>query len=278
MPELPEVETVKRAVSLVALGGKVGAVQFHREDLRDPIPIERFQSLVSNQIITDVTRRSKYMILTTSAGHAIFHLGMSGRILILDSDQIEQKHTHMVMAIERKDYAAKFLHFIDPRRFGRITCCTHEEKNSFSLFRDLGPEPLEHDFDLGKHLWRKSRKRSQSCKAFLMDSRNVVGVGNIYANEALFRAGILPEKAAGAISLSRYRLLATEIVSVLNAAIQSGGTTLRDFFNALGKPGYFAINLAVYGRNGQPCLVCNNPILLQRIVGRSTFYCLSCQH
>ena len=276
MPELPEVECLTRAVRRVLKGGRMVDATFFRKDLRDPIPIKAFRNLLVGEQVCDVFRRSKYMLFETRKGFAIFHLGMTGNMILKTGGDPEVPHTHAVFQIEQKSGKVGYLHFIDPRRFGRIACIEGGAYEQHAFFEHLGPEPLE-TADLGHHLFVESRRKKLPIKSFIMDARRVVGVGNIYASESLFRAGINPKRQAGTVTLPRYTALALAIQETLKASIKAGGTTFRDFKNSDGNPGYFAVSLAVYGRTGEPCETCSLPIRQVKQSGRSTFFCAACQ-
>lgn len=276
MPELPEVECLTRAVRRVLKDGTVTDVRFLRKDLRDPIPVEEFKALFEGQIVDEVFRRSKYMLWRTKAGLGVIHLGMTGNMVCQEGGEPTLPHTHMVVSLVDKGGKERFLHFVDARRFGRITCMQGHEYADHIYFNRLGPEPLETK-QLGEILWKKSRRRKSPIKSFIMDAHIVVGVGNIYASEALFRAGIHPSRAAGRVAKERYLELGTHIQEVLREAIKQGGTTFRDFRNVDGNPGYFRVSLAVYDREGEPCKVCGHCIKTLRHAGRTTFYCSFCQ-
>jgi formamidopyrimidine-DNA glycosylase len=276
MPELPEVECLTRAVRRVLKGSTVEKVEFLRKDLRDPIPIRPFKAMFEGQIVDDVFRRSKYMLWQASDGLGIIHLGMTGNLVYQETDKPILPHTHMIVSLRTKTNKQRFLHYIDARRFGRISCMQGHDYEEHAYFNALGPEPLLMK-DLGQYLWEKSRRRKGPIKPFLMDAKTVVGVGNIYASESLFRAGIHPARAAGRVSQDRYIELGGHIKATLSDAISQGGTTFRDFKNANGNPGYFRVSLAVYDRERQPCRVCGTPIKALRQAGRSTFFCGVCQ-
>jgi formamidopyrimidine-DNA glycosylase len=274
VPELPEVETTRRGIAPYLIGRRVTGVVLRRPDLRWPIPPE-IGELLPGQRIDAVERRAKYLLLHTAAGSALLHLGMTGVLRVLPPDAPVGKHDHVDIALERgAAQAPRILRFTDPRRFGCLLWqppgTTHE------LLANLGPEPLTDAFD-GDLLWRRSRGRTAAVKLFLMDNAIVVGVGNIYASEALFRAGIDPRRAAGGVSRARYGRLAAEVKHLLAWAIERGGTTLRDFLNPDGAPGYFFRELMVYGRTGEPCRVCGNTIRQAVLGQRSTFWCPHCQ-
>jgi len=274
MPELPEVETTRRGIAPHLIGRRVAAVTLRRADLRWPIPRE-ITELLPGQRIDEVERRAKYLLLHTHAGSALMHLGMTGVLRVLPPDVPPGIHDHVDISLEPlQGERARILRFTDPRRFGCLLWqapgTTHE------LLVELGPEPLTDAFD-GDLLWHRSRRRKAAVKLFLMDNAIVVGVGNIYASEALFAAGIDPRRPAGTVSRARYQRLAGEVKRILAWAIERGGTTLRDFLNPDGAPGYFFRELFVYGRAGEPCKVCGTAIRQQVIGQRSTFWCPRCQ-
>lgn len=270
MPELPEVETTRRGIKPYIEGRIIQETVVRQASLRWPVPTD-LERLLKGQCIESVERRAKYLLLHTGKGVLIVHLGMSGSLRIVDRGQTIKKHDHIDWVFSD----STILRFNDPRRFGAVLW-TSEAITEHALLKDLGPEPLLTDFN-GDHLYRLSKKRSIAVKSFIMDSHIVVGVGNIYANEALFMAGIKPTRAAGLISLARYRTLADCIRTVLSSAIEQGGTTLRDFVNETGKQGYFKQQLQVYGRTGEPCRACLTPLTEIRIAGRSTVFCRWCQ-
>ena len=274
MPELPEVETTRRGIEPHLLGRRVAAVTLRRADLRWPIPAE-VATLLPGQVIDAVERRAKYLLLHTQAGSALLHLGMSGMLRVLPVDAPVGKHDHADIAIEpTASLGPRVLRFTDPRRFGSLLWQPPGEIHP--LLASLGPEPLTEAFH-GDLLWHLSRGRKAAVKLFLMDNANVVGVGNIYASEALFAAGIDPRRAAGKVSRARYAGLAQEVKRILAWAIERGGTTLRDFLSPDGAPGYFFRELNVYGRTGEPCRVCGTPIRQITLGQRSTFWCQVCQ-
>ncbi len=270
MPELPEVETTRRGIESHIIGQQVSSVIVRDRRLRWPVP-RAFEKSLSGQAILAVRRRGKYLLLATENGTAILHLGMSGSLRILPAETQPGKHDHVDIIFEN----TTALRFTDPRRFGSIHW-TRNNPLQHPLLRELGPEPLQEDFN-SDYLYKRSRGRKLSIKAFLMDSHTVVGVGNIYANEALFLAGIHPKRPAGRISQQRYTTLTDCVKTVLQDAIEQGGTTLRDFVNSSGKPGYFQQTLAVYGRGGEACQTCGTIIREIRLGQRSTFFCGKCQ-
>jgi formamidopyrimidine-DNA glycosylase len=269
MPELPEVETSRRGIEPHIVGSKVSRVTIRNRRLRWSISKAVDRNL-PGATITSVTRRAKYLLINTGVGSAILHLGMSGSVFIVDRDTPAGVHDHVDIDFD----SGKTLRFRDPRRFGSL----HWSKNPLQhkLLKSLGPEPLEDSFD-GDHLWQKSRGRRVSIKQFIMNAHIVVGVGNIYASESLFLAGINPKRAAGRVSRQRYAKLAVVIKDVLGKAIKAGGTTLRDFYGGDGEPGYFAQQLEVYDRDGEHCRYCDTVIHAIVQGQRSTFYCKQCQ-
>ena len=272
MPELPEVETTRRGIRPHLLGRRVRAVVVRQRQLRWPVPPELDDEL-PGRVIRDVGRRAKYLLLQTApAGTVLLHLGMSGNLRVIPASTPSAKHDHLDLVLDD----GRALRFSDPRRFG--TCLWHPDGlQPHPLLRDLGPEPLGPELT-ADYLYARAHRRRSAVKVFLMDSRIVCGVGNIYASEALFRAGIRPLRAAGNISRQRYAALVDAVRAVLAEAIAAGGTTLRDFRDANGRPGYFTSHLAVYGRAGEPCLSCGTTVKLTRAGQRSTYYCPRCQH
>ena len=274
MPELPEVETTRRGLAPHVEGRRVKAVTLRRPDLRWPIPPEIREAL-PGQRIEAVRRRAKYLLLDTAAGSALLHLGMSGSLRVLPASSPVREHDHVDITLDgRSGRAGRVLRFNDPRRFGCLLWQPAGELHP--LLRGLGPEPLSPDFG-GDYLFERSRGRRAPVKAFLMDQRVVVGVGNIYAAEALFAAGISPLRAAGRVSRERYALLAEAVRRILTHAIERGGTTLRDFLAPDGAPGYFEQELAAYGRGGLPCPRCGRALRQADIGQRSTAWCPHCQ-
>lgn len=269
MPELPEVETTRSGIAPHLVGQRVRALAIRQPRLRWPIDAELIARL-PGQRIEAVERRAKYLLMHTAAGSAIAHLGMSGSLRVLAADAPIGKHDHYDWQLD----SGRVLRFTDPRRFGSLLW--QPPGTTHDLLAGLGPEPLSAEFD-GDHLWALSRGRSASVKTFIMDQAVVVGVGNIYAAEALFGARIHPKRAAGSVSRASYARLAEAIRNILQHAITRGGTTLRDFLSPDGVPGYFEQELFVYGRAGEPCRVCTAPIRVITLGQRSTFYCARCQ-
>jgi len=270
MPELPEVETSRRGIAPYILQQTVSEVIIRQKKLRWPIPASLKTQLVK-QTIQQVERRAKYILLRTDAGTVILHLGMSGSLRITDKNTPAEKHDHLDICFSNK----KILRLRDPRRFGAVLW-TKADPLQHKLLIKLGPEPLSADFS-AEYLYQASRKRRVAIKTLIMNSHIVVGVGNIYASESLFQAGINPKSSAHRISLARYQKLVTGIKKILQLAIKQGGTTLRDFTQQDGKPGYFQQALAVYARSGEPCIQCAQPIKQITQAQRSTFYCSQCQ-
>lgn len=270
MPELPEVETTRRGLVPHAQGAHVSGVEVRDGRLRWPVPADLPQQLCGQQIL-GLERRAKYLFLVTAAGSLMVHLGMSGSLRVVDAGEPPRTHDHIDIILQ----GGRCLRFNDPRRFGSFHWLPGTARQH-PLLDHLGPEPLDPAFD-GDYLYARSRGRRSTVKSFIMDGAVVVGVGNIYAAEALFLSGIAPQRQAGRIGLERYRRLAAQIRSVLAAAIAQGGTTLRDFVGGDGKPGYFAQQLWVYGRGGQPCKVCGALLRERRIAQRSSVYCMACQ-
>ena len=270
MPELPEVETTRRGIEPHITGMRIKNVIVRQPKLRWPIPVE-LKKVLPGQKILSISRRGKYLLINAEHGTIIIHLGMSGSLKLVNSTHSLKKHDHVDIVFKNN----QTLRLHDPRRFGAVLWTT-KPPLKHPLLCSLGPEPLEAEFGT-EYLYQRSRKRRVIIKTFIMDSKVVVGVGNIYASEALFRSGIRPTTAAGKISKIRYQRLVSAIKEVLKAAIAEGGTTLRDFTNGEGKPGYFKQKLLVYGRADGPCTVCNKPIKHSQQNQRATYYCSHCQ-
>lgn len=271
MPELPEIETIRRGIAPLIVGLSVAEVIVREARLRTLIPSDLSASLQGRQVQA-VSRRAKYLLIHFNGDRSLLlHLGMSGTLLFLPEPLPFDRHDHVEIVFAQGGR----LRFRDPRRFGAILLCSGDPLTHPSL-AGLGPEPLSDAFNT-QYIYARSRQRMVTVKSFLMAQGTVVGVGNIYASEALYAAGIAPWVPAGAISRSRYARLVNEVRTVLQRAIAAGGTTLRDFQSATGKPGYFSQELAVYGRAGQKCRNCGGEIQSMRIGGRSSFYCPLCQ-
>lgn len=270
MPELPEVETALRGIRPDLRGARIEQLLVRERRLRYPIPPQT-ETAVAGQRIHDLRRRAKYLIFDLDAGALLLHLGMSGSLRVIPTAVAPGAHDHLDLVLS----SGLCLRLRDPRRFGALLW-TPAPPEDHPLLRDLGPEPLDATFD-GDYLHRLARGRRLAVKPFIMDARCVVGVGNIYASESLHLAGIHPARPCGRISVARYQRLAETIRRVLTEAIAQGGTSLRDFVQEDGRPGYFAQSLHVYGRAGEPCHGCGAPLRLQRIGQRSSVYCHRCQ-
>lgn len=270
MPELPEVETTLRGIAPTLSGQRIRALVVRDRRLRQPVSRET-EARLPGQRILQLSRRAKYLLLGLEEGQVLVHLGMSGSLRLATGEIPYRPHDHIDLQLD----SGLGLRLHDPRRFGLFQWIP-EPVEAHPLLARLGPEPLSAGCD-GAYLYQVSRQRRLAVKSLIMDSRVLVGVGNIYASEALFMAGIDPGRAAGQISLARYQCLATAIKAVLSAAIEQGGTTLRDFLREDGNPGYFAQSLHVYGRADLPCHHCGTPIKHIRIGQRSSFYCPHCQ-
>lgn len=277
MPELPEVETLARSLRSLIIDSRLDCATFYRRDLRDPIPVEGFKKSLVGQSVSKISRRSKYLVIEThSGGCGLFHLGMSGQMLHLAQKKPRIPHTHLVMTFSRSDNSKYFIHFVDPRRFGRIHYSESSRWDEHPLLQKLGPEPLDHK-NLGLYLSRQGESSGRTVKSLIMDSEVVTGVGNIYACEALFLASVHPMTPAKNLSLTDWKAIGIAIRQTLLGAIKAGGTTIKDFKQMNGQKGYFAIQLKMYGRDGQPCPECNKNIAIVKISGRNTWYCPDCQ-
>lgn len=269
MPELPEVETTRRGIAPHLIGQRVSRVIVRERRLRWPIP-EDLDVRLSGQRIEAVERRAKYLLIKAEVGTLISHLGMSGNLRLVEAGLPAAKHEHVDIELE----SGLALRYTDPRRFGALLWS--ELPLEHELLVRLGPEPLTDLFD-GERLFQLSRGKAVAVKPFIMDNAVVVGVGNIYATEALFAAGIDPRRAAGTVSRARYVRLAVEIKRILAHAIERGGTTLRDFIGGDGQPGYFQQELFAYGRGGQFCKVCGSTLREVKLGQRASVYCPKCQ-
>ena len=269
MPELPEVETSRRGITPYLIGQRIDDVVIRERRLRWPVSTD-VDAQLPGATVNAVGRRAKYLLLQTTAGTAIVHLGMSGNVFVVERGTPAGIHDHFDIEFS----SGRSLRYRDPRRFGSLHWAADADQHW--LLRDLGPEPLGGDFS-GKYLWQKSRGRRVAVKQFIMNAAIVVGVGNIYASESLFLAGIHPRRAAGRVAGIRYDALATAIKEALEKAIRAGGTTLRDFYGGNGEPGYFRHELNVYARDGEPCVLCKRSLSAIVLGQRSTFYCKNCQ-
>ncbi|MBR9827485.1 MAG: bifunctional DNA-formamidopyrimidine glycosylase/DNA-(apurinic or apyrimidinic site) lyase [Oceanospirillales bacterium] len=269
MPELPEVETTRRGIAPHVEQQRVLALHVRQPRLRWPVP-EQLGDWISGDRVQRIERRAKYLLFRFSRGTMIIHLGMSGSLRILAADTPPGKHDHVDLVLD----SGHLLRLTDPRRFGAVLW--QDNGTQHSLLASLGPEPLDKAFSIA-YLQQCCAGRKTSIKALIMNASIVVGVGNIYANEALYHAGIDPRRAAGRIAAARLGPLVTAIKQVLAAAIEQGGTTLRDFVGGDGKPGYFKQELHVYGRGGEPCHQCGTPLSEVKLSQRSTVFCRQCQ-
>jgi formamidopyrimidine-DNA glycosylase len=270
MPELPEVETTRRGIEPHLRGRRIVDVVVREARLRWPVAAD-LPALLRGQQVTQVTRRAKYLLIGLERGTVIVHLGMSGSLRVASGNEPPRPHDHVDLLL----HGGRVLRLHDPRRFGSIHY-THADPGTHRLLAALGVEPLSEAFD-GGVLTRAAQARRGAVKTLIMDSHIVVGVGNIYASESLYLAGIHPARSCARIAPRRYASLAAAIRQVLASAIADGGTTLRDFVNGVGEPGYFAQSLNVYGRAGAPCRGCGAPIKARVIAQRNTFFCTRCQ-
>lgn len=262
-------ETTLRGIAPSMVGGTLREVAVRNAALRWPVPAEVARA--EGQRVVACRRRAKYLLVELERGGLLMHLGMSGSLRVCSVDDTPRRHDHFDLVMDD----GRCVRFNDPRRFGALLWWENEP-DQHALLRDLGPEPLSNGFS-GQHLRRLSRGRKGAVKNFIMDAHVVVGVGNIYASEALYMAGIHPARPAGRISAARYEALAAAIRDVLERAIRHGGTTLRDYLDSDGRPGYFARELLVYEREGLPCFQCGAPIRRRVIGQRSSYFCVRCQ-
>ena len=270
MPELPEVETTRRGIEPHVVGRRVAALAVHEPRLRWRVAGDMAEQ-VRGQRIQAARRRAKYLLLDLERGTLIWHLGMSGSLCVRPAETLRDTHDHVDLLLD----SGSCLRFNDPRRFGSLHYVTGDV-NGHPLLASLGPEPFDPAFDAA-YLARITRRRRVAIKQLLMNSRLVVGVGNIYANEALFRARIRPSRRASSLTRAEAARLVRAVRAVLSTAIRVGGTTLRDYVDADGNPGEFRQKLYVYERRGKPCRVCRTPIRARTQGQRSTYYCPSCQ-
>ena len=271
MPELPEVETICRGIRPLVIKKQVVKVLVRCHKLRWPVPTEALNQNLGGHEFTHVLRRGKYLLLKSKHGHLIIHLGMSGTVQFLASATEPQKHDHV--DIQFVDHSC--LRYTDPRRFGAVLW-SQDPPEEHPLLIKLGPEPLQKTFN-AEYLFHTSRNKKVPLKNFLMNSHVVVGVGNIYATESLFLAGLHPARPAGQLLKSECQILVKSIQEILTKAIERGGTTLRDFRHEDGTLGYFQQELQVYGRKGEPCQQCGTSLLDQRLGGRASCFCPHCQ-
>ncbi len=273
MPELPEVETVRRALQQHVPGKRIERILVRDSRLRWPVDETRLQQLVAGQTIRDIKRRAKYLLVEMEQNSTlIMHLGMSGKLLLLSSSPAFDKHDHVIFYFDN----GSELRFRDTRRFGMVDAIPPGELSRYPRLVNLGVEPLARG-TRAEILYDCAHKLQRPIKNLLMDANFMVGVGNIYANEALFHARIHPQTPAAKLSSEDWQTLLASIRKVLRKAIRKGGTTLTDFVDSNGEMGYFQLSLAVYGRDEQPCLVCGSGIVKKIQVGRSTYFCPECQ-
>lgn len=270
MPELPEVETTCRGIAPHLIGKQISRFVVNNASLRWPVP-KHLKKTLPEQTVCNVTRRAKYLLVTLGNGTLIIHLGMSGSLRLASPGEARLKHDHIELHMGN----GLCLRYCDPRRFG-CWLWTTDDPGQHPLLAHLGPEPLGRQFS-AKYLFTQLQNRKQPIKTLVMDNHIVVGVGNIYANEALFMAGIHPLRQGGSLTLEDCRLLTKEIKSILASAIRRGGTTLRDFVGGDGKPGYFAQELMVYGRGKEACKHCASDLQEIRLGQRTTVFCPACQ-
>lgn len=270
MPELPEVETTCRGIAPHVINQTISQIIIREKRLRWPIPTKILQKELHHQKILSVTRRAKYIYIQFATGYLIIHLGMSGTLQIFPLNTDFRKHDHFECILQN----GKILRFNDPRRFGCILWA--QDPNQLAIIANLGPEPLSEQFS-EKYLYQKAQRRHITIKEFIMNNHIVVGVGNIYASESLFLAGINPLMRAKELTLTQAKALCKAIRHTLEKAIAMGGTTLKDFYQSDGKPGYFSIELKVYGRNNESCYSCTKNIESIRIGQRMTYFCPQCQ-
>ncbi len=271
MPELPEVEVIKRGLLARLPGRRVMAVVCGNRKLRLPVPRARLADRVKGALIQTVERRAKYLLIRMDNGAvAVFHLGMSGKLGLCRADKPHNRHDHLRWLLDN----GLELRFNDSRRFGSVQVLSTAELHTF--FTRTGPEPFGDDFS-GLYLAAKADGRVQPVKNFLMDSRIVAGIGNIYASEILFAAGINPRTPAGYLDRKRWEKVVKACRKVLARAIAGGGTTIADFVNCDGDAGYFQLQLKVYGRAGEPCRICRTPVEKIVLAGRATYFCRRCQ-
>jgi formamidopyrimidine-DNA glycosylase len=273
MPELPEVETIRRGLERVLIGETIHQIKIRETRMRQPVNVRKLRRLIAGQPVKALHRRAKYLLCEMGNGaHLVVHLGMSGRLLYCKKSHPLEKHDHVQFIFNN----GHELRFCDPRRFGMVDAVLPEKLQDYVHFQNLGIEPLSPELT-ADHLHARAKGLSRPIKNFLMDAAIVVGVGNIYASESLFRAGISPQKPSGKLSRQEWERLAQTVRETLQLAIATGGTTINDFYNSDGEMGYFQQHLMVYDRAGEPCRVCGSKIRRLVQAGRSSFYCPRCQ-
>lgn len=279
MPELPEVEVLKRSLEPHLVGAKLDRLEVRERRLREPVSRRTLERQCVGRAILGLRRRAKYLLIDLEGGHTlVVHLGMSGRLTLAPEGTPPEPHEHVVFSVTPRDRRrrGRRLRFRDPRRFGLVLSMPTATLEADRRFASLGLEPLEGGLS-GEVLRARAAGRRAPVKSFLMDARQVVGIGNIYVCEALFQSGVHPFRAAGRISVERWERIARAVVDVLSEAIRQGGTTLNDFADGDGNSGYFQVDLAVYGREGERCPRCSKTIRRKVLSNRSTFYCPGCQ-
>jgi len=271
MPELPEVEVTRQGILTYVENQVINKIIVRQPKLRWPIPVKTLKNNLLNAKVHSLTRRGKYLLFEVESGYFLIHLGMSGYLRVLSNNHPPGKHDHFDLYFKNNH----LIRFNDTRRFGAVLWLG-EKPFEHKLLSQLGVEPLTKNFNQD-YLYKKSRNIKTNIKTFLMNQKIVVGIGNIYANEALYSAGIHPLRAAASLDSPSFALLVTAIKKILHSAIRQGGTTLKDFSKADGKPGYFGQSLNVYGKSNHPCPQCNQLIQQQRVNQRSTYFCAQCQ-
>jgi len=270
MPELPEVETLRRALLPLVVDKTCTTLKFYRKDIRFPIPQATLRKQFANQVVSEIQRNGKYLLFQVPNGAMLLHLGMSGHVSLQESMTPQEKHTHATFRFDSKTC----LHYVDPRRFGCILWVPKSGRHP--LLDKMGPDPFSPDAN-AKAMKSLAKKCRSPIKTFIMDAKRIAGIGNIYACESLFQASINPKRKAGGVTLAEWDRLLSCVRSTLEKSISAGGTTLRDFFNPSGGAGYYAIQLSVYGKEGEPCQKCKTPISRMIHSNRSTFFCKTCQ-
>lgn len=275
MPELPEVEVIRIGLLPLLVGKRIITIRHSGKSLRTPVPLAKMKEVLINTVITDIQRRAKYLLLSTDRDDLlIIHLGMTGKLGVCPPKLPEAKHDHVFFVLDD----GMELRYHDTRRFGSMHVIPREDRKTDEcfFFQTTGPEPFDETVT-SSYLKKKARNSSQPIKTFIMNSRVIAGVGNIYANESLFAAGIHPRRPAGKLTLKQWQRLLDEIRAVLKEAIACGGSTISDFVNAGGERGYFQMNFRVYGRANQPCRICENFLQKTVITGRASYFCAHCQ-
>ncbi len=275
MPELPEVEVIRRGLLPLLVGKRIIDIRHSGKSLRTPVPLTTMRERLIESVITDIQRRAKYLLFLTDRDDLfIIHLGMTGKLGVCPPELPQAKHDHLFFLLDD----GKELRYHDTRRFGSIHVINRESRQTEEplFFQTTGPEPFS-DSVTANYLKKKAKGSSQPIKTFIMNSRIIAGVGNIYANESLFSAKIHPRRPAGKLTMKQWQCLLDKIRAVLKEAIACGGSTISDFVNAGGERGYFQINFRVYGRAGKPCRNCEQSLQKTVITGRASYFCSRCQ-